>query len=110
MADFLLFDDGSNNSNSSEVTCYYREDNSKVLCDGTLYDSEDDEYYQPGETLFYVYLGAYIAATLFAGEFDLVWYVIPGNLFVIWCYHSTLTRYIYSSIDFVLLLVSMHPF
>ena len=81
MADFLFFDDGSNNSNdSSEVTCHYREDNSKVLCDGTLYDSENDEYYQPGETLFYVYLGAYIGATLFAGEFDLVWYVIPRKL------------------------------
>ena len=72
MADFWLLDNGSNSSNdSSRVTCYYRDDKSKVSCEGTLFDSENGEYYEPGEALFYVYLGAYIGATLFAGELDL---------------------------------------
>lgn len=73
MADYLMFDSGSGDSNNSdEVTCYYRDGREKVWCNGTLFDSENGKYYEPGEPLFFVYLGAYIAATLFAGEFDLL--------------------------------------
>lgn len=72
MADYFMYDyesgygSGANDSNDT-VTCHYQDDGHQVVCNGKIF--ENSEYYEPGEPLFYVYLGAYAAATLFAGEF-----------------------------------------
>ena len=42
----------------------------RVVCNGKIFESS--EYYEPGEPLFYIYLGAYAAAAaLFSGEYNL---------------------------------------
>lgn len=66
--DDYVYEIGGNNTNNS-VLCYYIDEKNKVLCDGEEFESS--QYYSPGEALFFIYLGAYIAATLFAGEFIL---------------------------------------
>ena len=73
MEDYYYYDyDANNGSNHSIPNCHYLDGGKKVQCDGIIFDSENSEYYEPGTSSFYVYLGAYIAATLFAGEFDLL--------------------------------------
>ena len=70
MDDYIYddYDYGSNNSNgTTNVTCHYQDDGQQVVCNGKIF--ENSEYYEPGEPLFYIYLGAYAGATLFAGEF-----------------------------------------
>ena len=67
-----VYYDADNGSNHSIPDCHYLDDGNKVQCGGKIFDSENDKYYEPGTPFFYVYLGAYITATLFAGEFDLL--------------------------------------
>ena len=72
MADYFMYDyesDYGSGANDSNVTCHYQDDGHQVVCNGKIFESS--EYYEAGEPLFYIYLGAYAAATLFAGEFNL---------------------------------------
>jgi len=54
------------NLTNTSVICEYENDKSEVVCDGETFES--NEYYEPGEGMFFVYMGAYIFATCFAGE------------------------------------------
>lgn len=59
----------SHNYTGHALNCTFGDDEDQVLCNGKVFESS--EYYKPGEALFYIYLGAYVAATLFAGESNL---------------------------------------
>jgi len=68
-------------NDSYSLRCNYTDGGEKVVCDdGETYESS--QYYEAGEVLFYVYLAAYLTATLFAGECNILIIARPFSVLI----------------------------